>query len=96
MQKPASAQTMSTNSLEKEQVNTETGTQHVPLATLFKQLDSSEQGLTSEEAAKRLSRYGPNEPTGVQRSAAIRQLLTFLLNPLVIILLIASITSAVL
>jgi Mg2+-importing ATPase len=96
MRKPALEQTMSSNSTEKEQANAETNTQHVPLATLFKQLDSSEQGLTSEEAAKRLSRYGPNEPTGVQRSAAIRQLLTFLLNPLVIILLIASITSAVL
>jgi P-type Mg2+ transporter len=80
----------------KNNVDSETGTQHVSLEVLFKQLDSSEQGLTSEEAKKRLSRFGPNEPTVIKRSAAIRQLLVFLINPLVVILLIASIISAVL
>ncbi len=66
------------------------------LATLFEQLGSSERGLTTEEADQRLEKFGPNEPTVVRRMAGIRQLLYFLANPLVIILLIASIISAAL
>jgi P-type Mg2+ transporter len=66
------------------------------LATLFAQLNTSELGLTTHEARQRLEKFGPNEPTVVRRMAGIRQLLYFLSNPLVIILLIASIISAVL
>jgi Mg2+-importing ATPase len=68
----------------------------VTLATLYKQLDSSERGLTTEEARQRLEKFGPNEPTVVRRWAGIRQLLYFLANPLVIILLIASVVTAAL
>jgi Mg2+-importing ATPase len=99
MQKPIveqSRQAVPAGHPAKNNMDSETGTQHVSLDVLFKQLDSSEQGLTSEEAKKRLSRYGPNEPAVIKRSTAIRQLLVFLVNPLVVILLIASIVSAVL
>ena len=52
-------------------------------------------GLTSEEANRRLARYGPNEPLSVRRTATVVQILLFFANPLVIILLIASILSFV-
>lgn len=53
-------------------------------------------GLTSAEAADALSRYGPNDPAPVKRGAAIIELLFLFINPLVIILLIASGISFVL
>ena len=50
-------------------------------------------GLTTEEAARRLSAYGPNEPVARQRLSALSQLLRLFANPLVIILLVASLIS---
>jgi Mg2+-importing ATPase len=54
------------------------------------------QGLTSEEARQRLVTLGPNEPMPVLRAALVRQFLLFLTNPLVLILHLASVISAVL
>jgi len=51
------------------------------------------QGLSSQDAAVRLSQYGLNDPTPVKRGASIRELLILFLNPLVIILLVASLAS---
>ena len=57
-------------------------------------LDASEaSGLSSREARDRFSRYGPNEPAPARRGAALIDLLLLFLNPLVIILLIASLAS---
>jgi P-type Mg2+ transporter len=53
-------------------------------------------GLSSEEAATRLSEYGPNEPAPAKHGAAIVELLLLFVNPLVIILLVASIASFIL
>jgi Mg2+-importing ATPase len=53
-----------------------------------------EQGLSSAEAARRLAEYGPNEPAPIHRLSAVVQLLRLFANPLVIILLIASVISA--
>jgi Mg2+-importing ATPase len=50
-------------------------------------------GLSSREAVERLGQYGPNEPTPPKRGAAVSDLLLLFLNPLVIILLVASIAS---
>ena len=50
-------------------------------------------GLTSAEAAQRLSQYGPNDPTPVRRGAAVLELLILFLNPLVVILLFAGLVS---
>ena len=72
------------------------GTHTVPLQTLFEQLKSSEQGLTGAEASKRLDTYGPNDTTGLKRTSPIVQFLRLFLNPLVAILLVASVVSAVL
>jgi Mg2+-importing ATPase len=68
----------------------------VSLDELYQQLHSSPSGLAIEEARKRLRQYGPNEPTVIRRGATLQQLLVFLANPLVIILLLASIISAIL
>jgi P-type Mg2+ transporter len=54
------------------------------------------QGLSSQDAAARLSQYGLNDPTPLKRSASIRELLILFLNPLVIILLVASLASLLL
>ena len=51
-------------------------------------------GLTSQEAEARLSRYGPNDPASTRRGAFAFELLHLFLNPLVIILLVASVISA--
>jgi P-type Mg2+ transporter len=53
-------------------------------------------GLSSAEAEKRLAQYGPNEPTPARRGALALELLVLFLNPLVIILLLASTVSAIL
>ena len=68
----------------------------LPLKTLFEQLQSSERGLTGEQARKRLDTYGPNDTTGVKRSSGLVQFLRLFLNPLVMILLLASIVSLIL
>ncbi len=70
------------------------GMQSLPLKDLFELLHTSERGLTSQEAQRRLSEVGPNETTGVQQATALIQLLRLFLNPLVIILLLASCVSA--
>ena len=72
------------------------GTQTVPLQQLFEQLESNEQGLTGEEASKRLDKYGPNDTTGITRSSPVVQFLRLFLNPLVAILIVASVVSAIL
>lgn len=56
----------------------------------------TEQGLSAAEAARRLKEYGPNEPAPVHRLSAVVQLFQLFANPLVIILLVASVISGVL
>jgi P-type Mg2+ transporter len=51
-------------------------------------------GLTSAEAAARLAEFGPNEPSPRRRFSALVQLAHLFGNPLVVILLIASVISA--
>ena len=54
-------------------------------------------GLTSAEAERRLAAEGPNEPAAVGKEfRAARQILASLANPLALLLLAASIVSAVL
>jgi P-type Mg2+ transporter len=54
------------------------------------------QGLSSQQATARLSEFGPNEPAPVKRGAAVFELLVLFVNPLVIILLVASVVSFIL
>jgi P-type Mg2+ transporter len=53
-------------------------------------------GLSSAEAERRFDQYGPNEPVQVRRFSAVAQLLRLFANPLVAILLVASVISALL
>ncbi|HET6959718.1 MAG TPA: magnesium-translocating P-type ATPase [Vicinamibacterales bacterium] len=53
-------------------------------------------GLTSDEAARRLTQFGPNEPVHIRRFSAVHQLLRLFANPLVLILLVAALVSSVL
>src|SRR5690242_17499758 len=61
---------------------------------LLAQLRASIDGLSSDEAAERLRRHGPNEPKPLQRSGPFTELARFCANPLVLILLAASVVSA--
>jgi P-type Mg2+ transporter len=54
----------------------------------------SETGLSSTEAEQRLFQFGPNEPVPAKVAGPLFQFLRFCTNPLVLILLIASATSA--
>jgi Mg2+-importing ATPase len=63
---------------------------------LFARLDSSAAGLSTEEAQRRIDRFGPNEPGVVRKSGPLAVFLRFCANPLVIILLFATVVSAVL
>ena len=47
-------------------------------------------GLTSEEAARRLEQFGPNDPAPVRAHSALLAFLQLFLNPLVLILLLAA------
>jgi Mg2+-importing ATPase len=67
---------------------------HGSIEQLMAELRSSIDGLTSEQAVERLQRHGPNEPKPVQRTGPLRELIRFLANPLVLILLAASLVSA--
>jgi len=53
-------------------------------------------GLTSDQAAEQLDRFGPNDPTPVRRGALALEILLLFLNPLVVILLVAALISAIL
>jgi Mg2+-importing ATPase len=72
------------------------GWQALPLADVLKQLDASEQGLSSPEARRRLTALGTNEPSPAPRFGTLLQVVLLFINPLAIILLLASLVSAVL
>ncbi|MBQ7777960.1 MAG: cation-translocating P-type ATPase [Oscillibacter sp.] len=63
---------------------------------LFRELNTSEAGLTAEEAAARLAQYGPNELQGGEKKSVLRIFLEQFADFLVIILIIAAVVSAVL
>ena len=65
-----------------------------PADAVLGDVGSSRAGLSADEAGARLKRVGPNEPAPPRRFEALRELGAFLLNPLVLILLVASAVSA--
>lgn len=66
----------------------------LPVATLLERLNSSPEGLSSEEASARLARFGPNLIHGERKQLLLLQFLAKFRNPLVIILIVASSVSA--
>lgn len=65
-----------------------------PAAGLLAELDTSPEGLASQEAERRLVLYGPNDATAEKRMPPWVRFLARFRNPLVIILLVASAVSA--
>ncbi len=65
----------------------------VPLKDLLVRLEASPIGLTSAEAKQRLHDHGPNSLVGERRFAGLINFLGFFANPLVLILLAASVIS---
>ena len=66
------------------------------LQSLFDQLRTTENGLTGDEARQRLAQTGPNDPSGAKPHSQFAQILRMFTNPLVLILLIASVATALL
>jgi len=65
------------------------------LASLLRRLETSDCGLRSGQAAERVRKLGLNDPTPGRPAAAFTEVIRFCANPLVIILLLASVVSAV-
>src|SRR5712692_2742330 len=66
-----------------------------PVEAVLAELESAPTGLSADEARARLKRYGPNEPAPPRRFEPLREITSYLLNPLVLILLCASVVSAI-
>ncbi|HEY6041333.1 MAG TPA: HAD-IC family P-type ATPase, partial [Anaerolineae bacterium] len=70
--------------------------EYTPLTALFQRLESSATGLSTEQARKRLTQNGANEPAPTRQLSFLREILSFFASPLVVILLIAGGASAAL
>ncbi len=67
-----------------------------PAETVLATLGGSPRGLSSEEAARRLERYGPNALTPMKKEGALRRLLRQIHQPLIYILLASALITALL
>ncbi len=67
----------------------------IPQAELLEDLESSDRGLSPAEAAARLARYGPNLLKTKERSTAFGIFIRQFKNPIIIILLVATIVSGI-
>ena len=63
-------------------------------AEVLRQVDSSSEGLTSGEAAKRLERDGRNELAAEKKDSLIKQFFKQMADPMIIILIVAAAISA--
>ena len=61
---------------------------------VLRELESSEQGLTSQEAAKRLETYGKNKLKEAEKATWFQRFMAQLKDPMLIILMIAALVSA--
>ena len=68
----------------------------LPIEELFERMDTSPQGLTSNQAAERLEVYGRNELAGESKHSIVKDFLLHFKSPLVLILLFAAVISGVL
>jgi Mg2+-importing ATPase len=72
----------------------QSGMRQLSLSALFNWVQTSERGLSSAEARRRLLQYGPNEPVPERRNGGLSEIVRGLANPLVLILLVAGLVSA--
>jgi P-type Mg2+ transporter len=88
--KPAASATQIAQQAQHERLYT------LDRAKLLQELATSAAGLTTPEAQRRLTEYGPNEAAPAPHLSATIQFLRLLADPLVIILLVASLISTLL
>lgn len=62
---------------------------------LLSQLETTEQGLSSTEAAARLEKYGPNKLKDAEKPTIVQRFLAQLKDPMLVILMVAAAVSAV-
>ena len=62
---------------------------------LLNQLETTEQGLSSAEAAARLEKYGPNKLKDAKKPTMVQRFLAQLKDPMLVILMVAAAVSAV-
>lgn len=62
---------------------------------LLSQLETTEQGLSSAEAADRLEKYGPNKLKDAEKPTMVQRFLAQLKDPMLVILMVAAAVSAV-
>ena len=62
---------------------------------LLTQLESTPEGLSSQEAAARLEKYGPNKLKDAEKPSLLQRFIQQLKDPMLIILIIAAAVSAV-
>ena len=62
---------------------------------VLKELGTSENGLSSAEAAERLSKYGPNKLAEAEKTSMIAKFIKSLADPMIIMLLVAALVQAV-
>ena len=55
---------------------------------IFEKLNTSQRGITEQEAGKRLLEYGFNEPAKKKKRNILKEIFSKFLNPLVIVLLV--------
>ena len=58
--------------------------------SVLEQLETTEAGLSSEQAAKRLEQYGPNKLKEAEKDTLFQKFLAQLKDPMLIILMIAA------
>src|SRR5512142_539037 len=63
------------------------------IVDLFKEFDTDEKGLTSEDALARIEKFGYNEPAKRKKRTVVVQFFSKFLNPLVIVLIIIGVFS---
>ena len=62
---------------------------------VLKEQNSSEQGLSTQEAKERLSKYGKNELEKGKKTSLIQRFLKELADPMIIILIVAAAISGI-
>ncbi len=68
----------------------------LPIENLLGELETSDSGLTSEEAKKRLDTYGTNEVAAKKRTTPFMEFLLSFRNPMVLLLMVAATISGLL
>jgi H+-transporting ATPase len=93
MNKPMSKQ--DNQPVNNSAVATDVPLKDLPVAELMKRVDTSDSGLTGEEARRRLERYGFNE-IEEKRQSSVLKFLSYFWGPIPVMIIVAAILSAVL